>query len=192
MVSETAPDVIDAYGRDFIRDLYWAARDRYDDTGGHSYEIRAWFSAGKYLDDQVVWGFDHGLWGDQLGWQQNDLPYLFQVQNQNVLKTANTVQFPSRCSLFIDNDNDESIIPNVGRPDGINNWPDPWNNHGKDGYNVSFADGHAGWAGADAGLIKLYLDAYDEPPHNYQDVSPYRQRAFTTHDGHAIPWYYSP
>jgi prepilin-type N-terminal cleavage/methylation domain-containing protein len=179
------------YTRDFIRDLFFAARDRDDDGGGHSYEVRAWFSAGKYLDGQLVWGWDSWM-GDQLGWAQQDSPNLFTQRTQNVLKTAKSVQFPSRAMIFIDNDNDESIVPGIGRPDGTNNWPDPWNNHGVDGYNESFVDGHAAWIATGSDMIKMYLDGYDTPPDNYQQVSPYRERTATTPDGHTVPWYYLP
>jgi prepilin-type N-terminal cleavage/methylation domain-containing protein len=191
MMTDMDPSFRDSYGRDFLRDLFFAARDRDDEGGGHSYEVRAWFTAGKYLDGQLVWGW-HSLWGDQLGWSPQDLPDLFTQRTQNLLKTAKTVQFPSRAMIFIDNDNDESIVPGIGRPDGINNWPDPWNNHGKEGYNESFVDGHASWIAANEGMIKMYLDGYDEPPHNYQQVSPYRQRTASTDDGHTVPWYYLP
>jgi prepilin-type N-terminal cleavage/methylation domain-containing protein/prepilin-type processing-associated H-X9-DG protein len=185
----TGQDIQSMYGRDFIRDTYWAARDRDDDTGGHSYEVRAWFSAGVYLDGLPQLGLDHGSVGDQLGW--TTLPDLLQESTMNVLKTTKVVQFPGRCSLFIDNDNDQSIIPGIGRPDGINNWPDPWNNHGTAGYNVGFVDGHARWVPADADLIKMYLDAYDEPPTNYQQVSPYRERT-QSYRGQTLREYYLP
>jgi prepilin-type N-terminal cleavage/methylation domain-containing protein len=192
MMSDGTPDIVDSYGCDFLHDMFWSARDKDDDTGGHSYEVRAWFTAGKYLNDPIIWGYERGRWGDQLGWVEQDLPYLFQQQTQNVLKTTKTVLFPSRVMIFIDNDNDESQFPGIGRPDGTNNWPDPWNNHGKEGYNAAFTDGHASWVPATVALIDMYLASYDEPPHNYQQVSPYRERAATTNDGHAIRWYYLP
>ncbi len=188
---EQGSDVVDVYGRDFIRDTYWAGRDRFDDSGGHSYEIRAWFSAGKYLDGRAIVVPPPMTVGDQLGWDRGQLPLVFTLQSRNLLKKQGNVIFPDRCALIIDNDNDQSILPTVGRPDGINNWPDSWNNHGKDGYNVSFVDGHARFVKADANLIRMYLDSYDEPPSNYQNVSPYRQRT-VSHLGQSIPEYYLP
>ncbi len=184
-------EVQDVYGRDFIRDTYWAGRDRFDDQGGHSYEIRAWFTAGKYLDGRPIVVPPPVTVGDQLGWNRDQMPIVFTLQTRNLLKKQSNVTFPDRCYLIIDNDNDQSILPSVGRPDGINNWPDPWNNHGTQGYNISFADGHAAFFKANASLVKMYLESYDEPPQNYQDQSPYRQRSIT-YLGQSIPEYYLP
>ncbi|HYE63262.1 MAG TPA: prepilin-type N-terminal cleavage/methylation domain-containing protein [Phycisphaerales bacterium] len=190
-LSDDQPDVLVAYGRDFLRDTYWAARDRNDDSGGHSYEVRAWFSAGRYLDGKLIWGRNSGTVGSQVGWDYNRFPDLFQMPTDNLFKTAANTHFPSRAMLFIDNDNDQSISPVIGRPDGINNWPDAWNNHGTQGYNAAFADGHAAWYGADHKLIRMYLDSYDEPPTNFREVSPYRSRAFSVPGG-SVNEYYEP
>ncbi len=188
---DLGPDATTLYGRDFLRDTFFAAKDRTDPDGGHSYEIRGWFYAGKYPDGTTFAAAPGTSVGDQLGWSRTESPEAFGIQTNNVVKTVNNVSFPDRCYLAIDNDNDQSIIPNFGRPDGINNWPDPWNNHGAGGYNVSFVDGHAAFFRSDAKLIKMYMDTYDEPPSNYQNVSAYRQRS-ATHQGVAIPEYYLP
>jgi len=191
LTEEQGTDVLVAYGRDFIRDTYWTARDRNDDQGGHSYEVRAWFSAGKYPDGQLIWGRGQGTVGAQVGWERSRFPDLFMMDTNNVFKTTRNTQFPSRAMLFIDNDNDQSISPTIGRQDGINNWPDPWNNHGKSGYNAGFADGHAGWYSADGGLIKMYMDSYDEPPTNFREVSTYRSRTLSVPGG-SVSEYYEP
>jgi len=191
LTDELGAAATDLYGRDFIRDTFFAARDKDDDSGGHSYEVRVWFSAGKYLDGAVCFTPPTTSVGAQLGWKEMDVPEAFQLFSRNVLKTHAKVTFPDKCYLFLDNDNDQSIVPGYGRTDGINNWPDPWNNHGTDGYNVSFVDGHARFIKADAGLIRMYLESYDEPPTNYQNVSPYRQRTYSA-QGTSVPEYYLP
>ena len=195
MLSDLDPDVAVVFGRDFLRDLFLCAKDRDDDTGGHSYEVRSWFTAGKYLDGRVVCaGNGAGVpIGIQLGWQRSDLPALFEdgMRTINEVKTHQSVAFPSKCLLFADNDNDESRLPGFGRPDGVNNWPDAWNNHGKSGMQLSFVDGHAAWMKADEGLIRAYLDSYDGVTSNYQQVSPYRERRITV-GGASIPEYFLP
>lgn len=188
---DSGEDVTGIYGREFIRDTYWSARDKNDQNGGHSYEVRGWFYAGKYLDGKVIWGYDYGSVGSQLGWNSNDAPDLATMQTQGVLKTLTTAAFPTRTLLFIDNDNDESVSDAIGRRDGVNNWPDTWNNHGTDGYNLAFADGHARWAKADDGLIRMYLDTWDQPPTNFRQVSAFRDRS-TTYRGFSIVEYYEP
>lgn len=191
MSEELGQQFVDLYTRDFIRDTFFAAVDGSDTVGGHSYEFRGWFTAGKYLDG-TAWVADTGQSiGTQLGWRQDDAPELFNLNTRNVLKTQQSVLFPDKCYLFVDNDNDQSQLPGYGRPDGINNWPDPWNNHKKDGYTVSFVDGHASFVKADAGLIRVMLESYDEPPTNYQLVSPYRQRVATVR-GESVPEYFKP
>lgn len=185
---EFGDDVLRTYGRDFQSDHFWTARDKADNTGGHSYEVRAWFFAGRYLDGQIVFG--ESSVGDQLGWSQRDVPDIFGPPTRNVVKTNRSVQFPDRTYLIVDNDFDESpLAPQKGRADGINNWPDPWNNHGIDGYNVGYVDGHASFVKRGPGMIKMYLDTLDEPPRNFREVSQYNSRPFT-HKGVSIPEYF--
>lgn len=188
---DSGENVSEIYGRDFIRDTFWSARDRNDDQGGHSYEVRGWFSAGKYLDGQVVWGYDRGTVGNQLGWSSSAAPELATLETRNVLKTLTSVTFPDRAMIFADNDNDESISDLIGRRGGINNWPDPWNNHRTQGFNASFADGHAAWIKSDSGMIRMYLGAWDEPPRNFRSVSEYQDRPFT-YKGYSIIEYFKP
>jgi prepilin-type N-terminal cleavage/methylation domain-containing protein len=186
---EQGSDVVETYGRDFIRDTFFAARDRDDDQGGHSYEVRAWYFAGKYPDGTVIYTPPGVSIGQQLGWRSSDLPELFNLSSRNVLKTHANTQFPSRSYLAVDNDNDESRLPGIGRADGVNNYPDPWNNHGSDGYNATFVDGHSTWLKAGESLIRFYMEAYEEPPSNYQQLSRYRQRTYTI-GGVQIPEYF--
>ncbi len=159
-------DLTILYGRDFLIDTIIAAKDRDDDEGGHSYETFAWFSDGKYPDGTIIYGRDRGTIGGQLGWQSdrdggidilNDYP-------EGVLKTQVSVRFPDRTIIIIDNDNDDVQPPGdalgFGRTDGVNNYPDEWNNHGTSGVDAAMADGSARWIGA-AGLIEAYMQGAD-------------------------------
>jgi len=74
---------------------------------------------------------------------------------ERVWKSVQTVDFPSSTFLALDSDQDGDNAPTNGngaigaRPSvyqqGLNNWPDPHNNHGDDGLNMSFLDGSARW-----------------------------------------------
>ncbi len=194
MLSDTLPDLVTIFGKDFPRDLVFSA-DSKDDEHGHSYEAWGWFSPGKFPDGAFFWGPDRGTVGHQLGWSGPDAyPDLATTTTQYVLKTMKTAMIPSQTILALDSDQDEFVNPVTGHvppPGGINNWPDPWNNHGKTGLNIGFCDGHARWQRADAGLIETYLKGYEAPPTNYQQVSPYRERQWD-HAGVRLTWYFLP
>ena len=118
-------DLAKMYGRDFLYDLMWTARDAADDSGGHSYEVFGWFTEGRYLDNIVVSGRGRGTIGSQLGWWYDPADPFKEPLHQetgNLVKTTSTVLFPSRTYLFMDNDNDETsalgVALSIGRPDG--------------------------------------------------------------------------
>ena len=46
---------------------------------------------------------------------------------------------PSKVFLLFDGDDSNA------KPNAVNNWPDPTDNHGAAGANFSFCDGHAQW-----------------------------------------------
>ncbi len=182
------------YGRDFLYDLYWAARDRADSAGGHSYETFIWWEEARFPDGTVVSGRGRGSIGSQLGFASATAASagitVLDDPTTSLAKTAVSVQFPSRTVLIIDNDNDQSISASIGRPDGVNNWPEQWNNHGENGVNAAFCDGSARWVPR-RDLMKTFMDGYETPPTNFAQVSEYRQTS-TTYQGVTIPWYYVP
>jgi prepilin-type N-terminal cleavage/methylation domain-containing protein len=54
---------------------------------------------------------------------------------------------PSNIWLFVDADEGPTTGPTGAKldPPGLNDFPDKWDNHGADGYNAVFCDGHAEW-----------------------------------------------
>jgi len=193
-------DVPLLYGRDFLIDTFVAAKDRDDDGGGHSYETFAWFSDGKYPDGTVIYGRERGTIGGQLGWNYdpgggidilNDYP-------DGVLKTQISVRYPDRTIIIIDNDNDDVQPPGdslgFGRTDGVNNYPDAWNNHGKDGVNAAMCDGSARWVNS-SGLVEAYMESADgfsgdNPAYlDLLEAAGFGKRSFT-YKGKSLPEYY--
>ena len=95
-----------------------------DDRGGHSYEIFNWFGPAQYPDGVVIAGTVASL-------SQTNPGYL------KYLMTAKNVRKPAETFLILDGDE--------GIGGTRNNWPDSVDNHGADGLNLGFADGHAQW-----------------------------------------------
>jgi prepilin-type N-terminal cleavage/methylation domain-containing protein/prepilin-type processing-associated H-X9-DG protein len=95
-----------------------------DARGGHSYEIFNWFGPATYPDGTIIPGTLGSL-------NQSNPNY------RNYLMTQKNVRKPSETFLILDGDE--------GVGGSRNNWPDPVDNHGADGLNLGFADGHAQW-----------------------------------------------
>jgi prepilin-type N-terminal cleavage/methylation domain-containing protein/prepilin-type processing-associated H-X9-DG protein len=181
------------YGRDeVLGDLRHGAADKNDSSGGHSYECWAWADPGKWADGTAMVGPD---WGDanvQRGWREGAPGFIPQAQafRWEVLKTAKTVDKPAKVCLLLDSDQDNGGPPNPG---SINNWPEPWNNHGKEGQNVGFCDGHASWIHANADLIDAYVAGYGEPPPLATTIQPRLNIGMITYHGLNIRRYwYTP
>lgn len=81
-----------------------------------------------------------------------------------------------------------------GRTDGVNNYPDPWNNHGTDGVNAAFCDGSARWIGA-GDLVSAYMagaDGFEGKKSAYLDLlnaAGFGKRGFT-YRGTTLPEYF--
>ena len=179
------------YKRDFLYDLYWAAKDANDSSGGHSYETWTWFEEGKFPDGRVVSGRGKGTIADQLGWPPGNSASagILNVPTTSLLKTFTTVTNPARTILILDNDNEDSVLPGViGRSDGINNWPEAWQNHGEKGLNAGFVDGSARWVERE-NLIDTYIEGDEVPPENYAQVSAWRRRPYTYRGASIGEWY---
>ena len=59
----------------------------------------------------------------------------------------------TRSVIVLDSDQDHRD----GNPETFNNWPEAHNNHGKDGVQMGFLDGHAGFIKRGPKLIETYL-----------------------------------
>ena len=126
---------------DIIEDLTRSARNRDDDSGGHSYEIWPFFAAGEHVDGRRFPNAknEHG------------------VYTGGVRMTLKNVDQPATQYLLLDADED----PNNGVTH--NNWPDELTgNHGDRGVVLGFADGHAEFANK-----KRYVEASLYSAHTY-------------------------
>lgn len=144
-----------------------------DDSGGHSYSVRGWF-VGPFVwpDDQLIDSADaSGAGGDgniQRGIAPGQPGYAASlIGTRNILKT-NRISYvkESKNVLLLDNDQDTgSAAPNYKM------WPDGGNNHGLDGLNAGFADGHSEWVNTPQ-LIEVYMGSYMAPPPNASTLDP--------------------
>jgi prepilin-type N-terminal cleavage/methylation domain-containing protein/prepilin-type processing-associated H-X9-DG protein len=173
------------YARTIMDDLEHSAANAADDAGGHSFEVWGWFDGPSiYPDRTLIDGLNVGTVGEQLGLDQNDLTQnLFKTKTRYVVKKQSTVKHPQTCLLVLDSDQG-----GAGRPgDENNNYPDPANNHGKDGLNISYVDGHAQFA-LPSQVTNIYLRSYNDPPYdNWWVVAPNLRR---TVQGDYTVWSY--
>jgi len=90
-----------------------------DTTHGHSYEV-------------------FGCWHDA-AYPRKSLNSVLTYANLNGIYAGQKIG-PSGIFLIMD-----QMEPHAAQGWPWENWPNPFNNHGKDGGNVVFADGHASW-----------------------------------------------
>lgn len=155
---------------------------------GHSYEVFAWY--GGFLTSSDAQGSTGSVpviypdgWYDrtrgrnrnvnaQRGFRPGDVGFYGDDTNPadytdtatSILKTARTVDFPSRMLILLDSDqdsrNDNSGYNGYEIPDhAVNNWPEEHNNHGAAGTNIAFVDGHAKFVPTGTELVRTYLDS---------------------------------
>jgi prepilin-type N-terminal cleavage/methylation domain-containing protein/prepilin-type processing-associated H-X9-DG protein len=126
-ISRRIPQFVPGVGLVMVQDLSHLrnnAAHAQDASGGHSYEIFNWFGPATYPDGTVIPG--------TLGSLNKSNP-----NYKNYLMTQKNVKKPAETFLILDGDE--------GVGGSRNNWPDPADNHGADGLNLGFADGHAQW-----------------------------------------------
>ncbi len=164
-----------------------AANDR-ERRNGHSYEVFAWYSGFLSSSDSQGSGgsvpviYPDG-WYDrtrgnnrnrnrQRGFKPGDVgfdgsendPRDFNDPSRSILKSGLTVEFPSKMLILLDSDqdsrNDNNDYTGGEIPDwAVNNWPEEHNNHGADGTNIAFVDGHAEFVRPGPDLVRTYLES---------------------------------
>lgn len=120
-------------------DLLNNADSAQDADGGHSYEMRNWMWRGYTFQGVTIkpdMVYEGGAW----------------VEHDPVKSTKN-VKRPSQVCLIMDADD----------APGVNNWPDRENNHGAEGVNVGYCDGHASWTRTGRPLLMAFLTGYYNP-----------------------------
>jgi len=169
------------YNRTILDDLEHSAANAADDTGGHSYEIWGWFDGPSiYLDRTKIDGRSESI-GQQLRLPRNLAAEPFYSQTTGcVVKKQSTVKHPYACLLVLDSDQGGGGQPR----DENNNYPDAANNHGKDGLNISYVDGHTQFA-RPSQVTSIYLQSYNDPPYdNWRTVAPWLNE--TTQGGFTV------
>jgi len=130
-----------------LADLYQTARNKFL-YPGTSYELFAW------------WGYGDETTPDTAlrKTRNNVQTYKYNSAYPYCRGYLGTVAGPSRACLFLDEDS--------GFQGSRNNIPDPIDNHGADGGNVSFCDGHAEFISAkpDSKYILMIYLATDADP----------------------------
>ncbi len=154
---------------------------------GHSYEVFAWYSGFLQSSDATGAGgsqpvvYPDGWYDRNLGFNANrnrqrgfrpgdagfygsdNDPGAYSDPYRSILKTTKTVDRPSRMLIMLDSDQDHRSSSNSfdnSIPEwAVNNWPERHNNHGEDGVNIAYVDGHSSFARRGPDLVRAYLDS---------------------------------
>jgi prepilin-type N-terminal cleavage/methylation domain-containing protein/prepilin-type processing-associated H-X9-DG protein len=147
------------YGEPVLEDIAVSAKDT--QTNGSSYEPFGWYSAGIWADGTVMDGRQVGTYNQQLSLSDpKDPRWKTGAANVtlSVAKRFGKLKHPVRTILMTDMDKDPSAGDPVSK--AVNNWPDPKNNHGIDGANFGFGDGHVEFIKRGPGFIRTFINGY--------------------------------
>ena len=149
------------YGRsDVLEDVQNNASSAEDETG-HSYEVFAWYSLGEWPDGRIVDMWNRADRNLQRGLRAGDPDYYYSDPRKKPVKVSAEIKrfgklySPVDAILVLDSDEDSTDA--VGNH---NNWPDPKNNHGTDGQNMGFGDGHVAFVRPGPEYVDTYLRGY--------------------------------
>jgi prepilin-type N-terminal cleavage/methylation domain-containing protein len=123
------------------------------DSTGYSYENFSWWRKQSTGGPEQT----DGTTGTQVRKTESRVQSRAHQNVVDGLGLKGTIPGPSRTWLTLDGDNYFSSDP-VTRP---NNYPDPSDNHGADGGNANFCDGHAEWV-KEKGKYYLILREYSQ------------------------------
>lgn len=126
-------------------DLEDNAETALDDRGGHSFELRNWMWPGYTFQGKKIES-DYVLEGNT-------------VVARDPIKSTKNIERPADVCLMTDADD----VPSPNTHNETNNWPDPENNHGAEGMNIGYCDGHAAWVRTGKPLLIAYLTGFYNP-----------------------------
>ena len=126
-----------------------AARGARDSSGGHSYEVRT------NMDFAITWPD---------GWKVQDRDYdpVTKAPLGHTIKNSKIFSKKQWARVCLITDADDNLESTAAAPD-LNNWPDKMDNHGTDGFNTSYLDGHVEFIPTGRAILEMYMDGYYNP-----------------------------
>ncbi|MEM8782402.1 MAG: prepilin-type N-terminal cleavage/methylation domain-containing protein [Planctomycetota bacterium] len=118
-----------------------------DSSGGHSYELWGFFVGPRIYPDGTR------VPGNQI----NGTRISGFSGTSGVLKDVRNVFNPSQTSIIADAMDSWTDAP----PGTINNWPSPAHNHGDEGVNIGFIDGHAAFVARGEDTVRQRMAGYE-------------------------------